>query len=249
MNLEISVSDPFVEADLDVFREVADSLAIALHQARLHEQLQLDAQVKANLLQEVNHRVSNNLTAIIGLMRAERRYARSQNRATVEAMVERLTQRVEGMVAVHRLLSQSQWMPVRLDRLAEQVVGAALGILVNEQSVEVSVEASDVRVSPRQASNLAMILNELTTNTIKHAMAGRTGGRIEVRISGEEQIQLEYRDDGPAYPDAVLALEQTDVGLYLVQQLVLGLPGRLELRNEDGAVAAIVFEGEERDRT
>ena len=249
MNLEISVSDPFVEADLDVFREVADSLAIALHQARLHEQMQLDAQVKANLLQEVNHRVSNNLTAIIGLMRAERRYARSQNRATVEAMVERLTQRVEGMVAVHRLLSQSQWMPVRLDRLAEQVVGAALGILANEQSVEVVVEASDVRVSPRQASNLAMILNELTTNTIKHAMTGRAGGRIEVRISGEERIQLEYRDDGPAYPDSVLALEQTDVGLYLVQQLVLGLPGRLELRNEDGAVAAIAFEGEERDRT
>ncbi len=242
LNLEIAEPDALTAEDLEVIQEVADSLSVALRQARLYAQTQEDARIKADLLREVNHRVGNNLMAIIGLMQAESHYAPPESHAVIEATLERLIQRVEGLAEVHRMLSRSQWAPVHLNDLTDQIVQVTLNALPPDQTIEVDITPSPVTVSPRQAGNLALIINELTTNTVKYAMAGRATGYIAVHISAENgMIRFEYQDDGPGYPDAVLCLEEHDVGLYLIQQLTRSLRGTLTLSNDNGAVTAITF--------
>jgi two-component sensor histidine kinase len=100
-----------------------------------------------------------------------------------------------------------------------------------------------VRVSPDQANNLALVINELATNTVKHALQERRAARISVRISlADDKVSFEFRDNGPGFPRAVLQLEQHNVGFDLIQTIVSdGLRGELTLRNDDGAVVLIQF--------
>jgi two-component sensor histidine kinase len=126
--------------------------------------------------------------AIIGLMRAERRYMPTERHLSdeaadaVETTLNRLIQRVNGLVEVHTMLSHSEWAPVRLTDLAEQIIQMALKILPPGRHMHVSVTESPVTLSPRQASNMALVINELATNSVKHALGGRREGHIEVKI-------------------------------------------------------------------
>ncbi len=173
----------FEQVDLTLMESLATTAAIAIENARLYTQAQEDAATKVELLREVNHRVGNNLMAIIGLMRVERRYAPTEHHAAVDTTLQRLIQRVNGLVEVHTMLSHSEWAPVRLTDLAKQIIRMALKTLPPDQCMHVEVTESPVTLSPRQASNMALIINELATNSIKHALLERKEGHIRVKIS------------------------------------------------------------------
>ena len=215
---------------------------------RLCERAQRDAEIKATLLQEVNHRVRNHLLAIIGLLYAERRYAETTDQAAYRAITQNLMNRVNGLTTVHSLLAASEWAPLLLSDLAGQVVRSSLQMLPRHKGVSVEVPPSPVRVTPDQALILALVINELTTNTVKHAVQERDTAHIAVGISledGDDTVRLEFRDDGPGYPEDVLQLERYRVGFDLIQKMVRqGLRGELSLHNDDGAVAVIRFKAQ-----
>ncbi len=233
----------FSEADLRVLESLAATVSIAIENARLYEQARQDAETKAMLLREVNHRVKNNLAAIIGLLYAERHHVRVDDQATYQAIIQDLIGRVQGLATVHNLLSASKWSPLPLDELVSRVIQASLQTMPPNKYIAVDVPPSTIRVTPKQANNLALIINELVTNTVKYALSDQNSGEIKVRISRNgDTINLEFRDNGPGYPEPVLRLEQHNVGLYLVKTLVRqDLQGQLELYNEQGAVARIRF--------
>ncbi|NBD35637.1 MAG: PAS domain S-box protein, partial [Chloroflexi bacterium] len=241
-------AEAFTEDHIEIATEVATSLALTIQQARLHEQTQQDATTKASLLQEVNHRVKNNLTAIIGLLLAEQRYTPSDGLVYVEAMTERLTHRIQGMVAVHEMLSASEWRPLPLSDLATEVIHTTLHALASH-NIAVEIAPQPVKVDHKQASSLALILHELVSNTVKYAIRPTEvedaippyRARITVEIaSNDENITLIYRDNGPGYPADVLQMTRHDVGLYLIQRLVKkNLRGTLSLSNGDSKTGAI----------
>ncbi len=233
----------FTDEHLQLAQTFADQVAIALENARLYEQTRRDADTKAVLLREVNHRVKNNLATIIGLLYAEKRYARGEELDTFRAMMDELINRIQGLATAHNMLSASTWAPLSLSELATQVVAPSLRALSPDKRVEVEVSPSPLCVDARQAGSLALVFNELTTNVVKYALAGRATARITVQITGGgDTVQCEFRDDGPGYPEAVLRLEQHNVGLYLIQTIVRkDLQGELALRNDGGAVTLIKF--------
>jgi two-component sensor histidine kinase len=124
-----------------------------------------------------------------------------------------------------------------------------------DKQVFIDAPPSPVRVTPDQAHNLALVINELATNTIQHTLPGRSTARISVRIALEDDglashaiglashaVLFEYRDDGPGYPEDVLQLERHAVGFDLIQNLTRqSLRGELSLHNDEGAVAVIRF--------
>ena len=87
------------------------------------------------------------------------------------------------------------------------------------------------------------MINELTTNSIRHGLREREELHIHVRFSREAQcVLLEFRDDGPGYPEDVLVSKHGYVGVQLLQSLVENdLNGSLEFRNDHGAVTSIFF--------
>ncbi len=235
--------DRFDQTDLTLLESLAATAAIAIENARLYEQARQNAETKAALLNEVNHRVKNNLAAIIGLLYAEQRHAGLADQPIYQEIMTDLVNRVQGLATVHSMLSASQWEPISLSELVRLVVRSSLQALPPDKQVAVAVNTSPVQVTANQAHNLALIINELTTNTIRHALTGRYLAQITVNIYPQaDRIWLEFRDDGPGYPEEVLREERHGVGFELINPLVRkSLRGELSLQNNQGAVAIISF--------
>ena len=239
-------TNAFDETDVMALEILADQMAVSIENARLYEQAHQNAQAKTVLLDEVNHRVKNNLTGIIGLLYAARNRAKVENQATYQTTMNDLIGRVRGLASVHDMLSESEWTPLHLSSLAEEIISVTLRTLPRDKHVTLNVPASPVRVTSDQAHNLALVINELATNAIKYALGEREAVCITCRISQNSTTACcEFRDDGPGYPDKVLHLERHNVGFDLIQNIVRhNLRGKLSLSNDQGAVAVIQFETE-----
>ncbi|MBN1219275.1 MAG: GAF domain-containing protein [Anaerolineae bacterium] len=242
---EIEV-DAFDQTDITAMETLADQIAVAIQNARLYEQAQQDAETRAILLSEVNHRVKNNLTGIIGLLYVARSRAQVDNQATYQTTMDELIGRVRGLASVHSMLSESEWRPLRLSDLVTEIIHAALRTIPYDKRVSINVPASPVRVTSDQAHNLALVVNELATNTIKYALEGRDAAQITFQIDSDQRmVRCEYRDDGPGYPQDVLRWEKHSVGFDLIKNIVSdNLQGEISLHNDNGAVAIIQFRAE-----
>ncbi len=154
---------------LGLSSDITDQKQAEQERERLLAQTRRDAETKADLLREVNHRVKNNLAAIVGLLYAHLDRAGASSSPEYRALVRELSQRVDGLSIVHGLLSQSLWSPVRLDELAERIISAVLQGETRGKVV-VDIVPSPLLVSPDQAQPLALVLNELALNIDKHTV-------------------------------------------------------------------------------
>ncbi len=222
---------------------------LAFENTDLLQQARREAETKTMLLREVNHRVKNNLTAIIGLLYIQKSHINAAANASstdCQAILDDLIGRIQGIAMAHKVLTEHEWQPLPLAELAAKIIQTALKALPSYRRVLVEVSPSPLQVTPGEANSLALLLNELTTNVIKYALppAGQT--RIKVEITGlEGEIILRFRDNGPGYPAEVLQGQGDNVGLMLVRHLAgHGLKGQLTLHNDQGAVITVRFKSE-----
>lgn len=237
----------FKTSDLRLLESLAGTAAIAIENAQLYEQANQHAQTQAILLSEVNHRVKNNLAAIIGMLYAERRHSGMEKQTLYQEIMKDLINRIQGLATVHQILSVAKWTPIPLRDLTSQIIRSALHALPFDKQVTVDVtQQQEIRVTPKQANHLAIVINELTTNTIKYALAKRSTAQIQVHIALEDDMILfEFRDDGPGYSEAVMGLDRHHLGLYLIKSIASkGLRGEVALHNDHGAVALLYFPGD-----
>jgi PAS domain S-box-containing protein len=205
-----------------------------------------NAEAKMVLFREVNHRVKNNLAAIIGVLLKEQRRAEEEGNTSYLPVLRSLVGRVMGLATVHGMLSAVEWRPLRITDICVQVVNAAVQSVPHPDRIRVRITPSPLLVSSDQAQHLALIVNELATNSVKHALDDQGGVRIKVSIAGSgSRIRLVFSDDGPGYPGALVHgdFSTANVGFDLLRGIVKkSLRGELELTNDRGAVAAITFE-------
>ncbi len=233
-----------------IARDITERIKQQEKLRELLAQTERDAHTKGELLREVNHRVINSLTSVLGLIAFENRYARGDPQSITGAL-NRLNQRIRGLLEVHRMLSQSSWAPVLVNDLAGQIIHAALSGAHWRPSAVITIKPNEIKVSPRQAGTLAMVINELATNTVKYAQPST--GSVTIGFEAESSpgfITLCYRDNGPGYPPEVLAQERSNVGLKLIHDMVAHtLGGSIELTNNLGAVTTLRIRREEETRT
>ena len=160
----------------------------------MYEQARRDVTERAHLLRELDHRVRNNLSVMLGLVSMER--SRQPVRDTVAAL-ETLESRMRSFLLVHEALRRENYkgVPVRdfVGRLAQRLRNAhAL-----EDHIRIDIDTPDVAVGERDGFALALILNELLTNTFRHAFPDRRAGRVDVRMTIEKgEAVLEVSDNG-----------------------------------------------------
>jgi PAS domain S-box-containing protein len=234
--------DAFSSEHIEIANQVATSLAIAIHQARLHTHTRREAEMRAYLLQEVNRQVKNNLTAVISLLQAELQQADQHSRPYYQHVIGNLAGRLQGLTTVHRMLTAYGWKPLPLNELVVRIARLAIQTSAADRDIAVSVNTSSIRVSPDQALYLALAVNELAANTGKHAHPTPDAPQLQVNVSeSEDLITLEFRDNGPGYPDQTMnGIHKA--GLQVVKDVVLrDLAGHLEFSNDKGAVTTIQF--------
>lgn len=242
LNIGSRNKEAFSEECVQSIKELAALLTISIRQSRLSEQTRRDNETKSVLVDEINHRVKNNLSAIIGLLYAKQASFESSKTIRASEMIHELVASIQGMSTVHRMLSETEWAPIALSDLVIQIISSVLNMTV-EKPVPFTVSPSALRIGPARANSLALIINELTLNFSKHVIPVMPDAQIEVRIAQQDDdIQIEFSDNGPGFPNAVSEHGAHNTGLYLVREMVnQNLKGELKLLNTNGACIRLRF--------
>ena len=230
-----------------LLENIANTAASLIQLSQAIEQLREGARIQQVLLQEVNHRVKNNLTAIISMLHAEEDRDEDKGIIDFQSRMHDVVGRVEGLLTVHRLLSAAEWQPIALSTLCREIVQEAIKGVPLQQTIDLDIAHSDIKVSSDQAHYLTIVFNELATNSVKYALHDRETASIQVRIGQQgKDVLLVYCDDGPGYPEVLLSGEngQGNLGFRLIKGIVAkSLQGTLLLSNDGGAKTEISFPG------
>ena len=200
---------------------------------------------KEILLQEVHHRVKNNLQIINSILNLQKKFVQDKN-AIVG--LEEIQNRVSTMSIIHETLYQNTdvsniGFPSYLTRIAGNIIQG----YQSQTRVELVTDLDDVQAPLDQAIPCGLILNEWVSNAMKYAFEGRESGTISVGLKAvdvegkpeEEEIQIEVKDDGVGLPEGFDWSGRDSLGLYLVQALSEQLDAEL-LAESDGGTRFLV---------
>jgi two-component sensor histidine kinase/putative methionine-R-sulfoxide reductase with GAF domain len=220
----------------------ADEAAIAIENARLYDESQRALMIKSVLLQEMHHRVRNNLQTISALLAMQLRRV-EPNSQGAKALRESAA-RIQSIAAIHNLLSREDVGATTVSAVARQVVESAQATLVtSEAPVRFAITGDPVRVGSRDATVLALVINELISNALSHGLAAEGGKIVVDGTISDGTVTVEVRDDGPLHPPAPRPQHSSGLGLQIIETLVnedLGGTFRLVRDDEGGWMRAQV---------
>lgn len=232
-----------VEEKLSLFQSFADAAALALENAELYDEANSGYARASTLLQEMHHRVRNNLQTVAALLSMQARHAsHPAHRSTLQEAVAR----VQSIAAVHNLLSAENLTSATVTSIVKHVVDeASINVVPRGMRVEFEILPSDAAATSRQATILALLVNECVTNAIEHGMKDREAGRVRItpRRDGE-MVELRIEDDGQGLPEGFDIERDSSLGLRIARTLTTAdLKGTFEIRDrpDGGAVATIRF--------
>jgi len=198
----------------------ADEAAIAIENARLYEESLRALRIKSALLQEMHHRVRNNLQTIAALLAMQLR--RLDPASPGAKALRESAARIQAIAAIHNLLSRDDIGVTTVSAVARQVIESVQSTLFETDiRVDFAFLGDEVRIGSRDATVLALVINELVDNALTHGL-GIEGGRIEVEaVLKHGQVVVEVRDDGPRHP-APPPRQSSGLGLQIIETLVKG---------------------------
>jgi two-component sensor histidine kinase len=209
---------------------------------RLKKEREANAQLARTrelLFRELQHRVSNNLQMVAGLLSLQRRQVTDP---AAQAALDESARRMGVIGRISRQLydpsGESRSMSAFLRELADDVVDAS-----GRDGINVAVTvADDAPLPPDTAIPLALIVAEAVSNSIEHGFEGRPSGRIDISLSkpDERRVALVVEDDGAGLPDGFSLDGASSLGLKIATLLARQLGGAfsLEPRHDGGGAAS-----------
>ena len=188
------------------------------------------------LFNELNHRVKNNMQMLQSLLHLAGRNAAS---AEARRSLDEASNRIAAMAAAQQVLyGTTDAAHFNAAEFLDAVCNTARQTFSSD--VNIACEAADAELSNDTAMPLALILNELLTNAVKHGVNGRGDAAVRVGLKRQQDSFVLYvEDDGPGFdPNAV---RERSSGLQLVQGLARQLRGKFEVTRAPGTRCSVQF--------
>jgi len=198
---------------------------------------------KEILLREVHHRVKNNFEIISSLLGMS---DTTKENWETKRLLENARNRIYSMAIIHsQLYENERFDQIIMERYIRDLMEHLFYVYAgNERWISPVIYASEVHLSINQAIPCALILNELISNTFKHAFNEKESGTVWVSINTSEDgtVSLKVKDNGSGIPKE-LDLDKADgIGLKLARNLVVGqLNGDMCVKGDDGTEIRVEF--------
>jgi two-component sensor histidine kinase len=202
---------------------------------------------RESMLQEIHHRVKNNLQVISSLINMQ---IRGIDEESSRVALRDCQSRVMTMAQIHEMLYQSAdyaRMPfAEFARALTTRILSASGI--SPGKVGFQFELEEVSLPVAQAIPCGLILNELVANSLKHAFPNSARGtiRVELGLRRNNSVLLSVSDNGTGISPVLDLQNPTSLGMQLVLTLVEQLEGRLEIIRLPGSTFGVTFPLESR---
>ena len=232
-----------LEETIDKLREAQKQLVDIKELKKIEEDLRKSLGEKDVLLQEIHHRVKNNLQMISSLLSLQSEYIEDEQ--TLEILKKSQT-RIKSIALIHeKFYSESEDL-ARID-IASYVHDLTTKLFylygISLESVKLNIDIKNIWLDITLAIPFGMIINELLSNSLRHAFPDNRGGEINIllRKKTENKFILIVGDNGVGLPLDIDFPNIETLGLQLVYTLVNQLEGTIELDRSDGTVFKIQF--------
>jgi len=192
-------------------------------------------------LREAHHRVRNNLTTAIGLLRLQA--ANKPDSHCSEALLTAENRLLNMLALYQKLYTEPKEGAAPVGRYLKPLAEEMIAVFANRSAVTLQTECDDLILDSKTLTTMGIVINELVTNAMKHAFEGKPGTiSIGVHHDGDE-VEFFVKDDGiGSAPEAPSPRSPSDgFGLFLVRSLAEQLSGSITIDGSDGTAVTIRF--------
>ena len=233
----------YSEDDLNILMFVSTQIAMVIGRKQAEEQIRRSLQEKEVLLKEIHHRVKNNMQVISSMLNLQSAYIEDKQALD---MFNDSQNRVKSMALIHEKLYQSRDL-ARVD-FSEYVDTLTNHLFrfydTHNPLISLRTDVDSIMIGVDMAIPCGLILNELVSNSLKHAFPNNEKGKIMVSFfSNNGSSTLSVRDNGIGFPQDVDFRDMDSLGLQLVNTLVQQIEGEIKLiSRKKGTEFTITFD-------
>jgi PAS domain S-box-containing protein len=214
------------------------------YRRKQEEDIRASLREKEILLAEIHHRVKNNLAVVSAMLQLQA--AREDDQDLVYHLMDSVG-RIKTIANIHEQLYQSNnFSRVDVAKNIEELVDKISETFDPEKLIEVSYDLKPVYMNVNQAVPFSLIINEVITNSMKHAFNGNKNGRVEIVLSRiDERIKMLIRDNGIGLPDLKSIQNGSTLGFQIISVLSQQLKAEYyyqKISNGNGTEFSIAFD-------
>jgi PAS domain S-box-containing protein len=224
-----------------IMRDITEARRAEIRLKDQEQKLRASLAEKEALLKEIHHRVKNNLQIIASLLDLQSEFLEEAD--TKDVLLEMKT-RVRSIAAIHELLyAAKDFSRIEFRRFVEKLAQDVIAVhRQHAAQVEIKIDAESALLDMTQAVPCGLIVNELLTNSLKHAFPDGRPGKIDVSFGSDQSgWRLEVNDNGIGLHADIDPENVNSMGLQLVQLLVQQLSGSLHVVRDSGTRFIIIF--------
>jgi two-component sensor histidine kinase/putative methionine-R-sulfoxide reductase with GAF domain len=237
--LRLPTNVELTEDELGLLQAFSDSATMAIENARLYQEARYGLETASALLQEMHHRVRNNLQTVAALLSVQLRQAED---APWAVHLREAISRVQAIASVHDLLSDERRLAgTTIDVIARHVADEAVRTLIRPGlTVDFQIQPSRISVPSKQATVLALLINELVSNAVSHGFEDRTRGTITISSWIDDGlINLQVKNDGERLPPEFNSEQSPGLGMRIIHRLAASdLRGSFTIHSTSEATTA-----------
>ena len=208
----------------------------------MEETIRESLEEKGLLLREIHHRVKNNLQIIISLFNLQSHYVDDQK--AFEALKEG-QDRIKSMALIHERFYQNEGLSrIDFDDYIKRLIdNLFLSFNVSPERINYTIEAEKISLDIDTAVPCGLIINELVSNTLKHAFKETDRGEVKIvfKQSGNGTLTLTVSDNGKGLPEGFVIEEVDSLGMQLINALANQLDGKISVLNSIGTTFILEF--------
>lgn len=193
------------------------------------------------LLKEVHHRVKNNLQVISSIFNLQSSYSKEEY---VRELLKESQNRIKSMAYIHEsLYKSSEFGKIDFEEYLKVLSKNLLqSYSISGNRISLITETEKVLLDLDLAIPCGLIVNEIVSNSLKHAFDEQDRGVIAIALkNGKENVKLRLADDGIGIPPYVIQGKSDTLGFQLIETLVEQIRGGLEIDNSTGTTISISF--------
>ena len=190
------------------------------------------------LSNELNHRVKNNLQIITSIINIQ--LSQYTTPESYQALIN-IRNKILSMSLIHqKLIKTEKGYLVSLDNYLNNLIDNILDNINKEFSIRKRVRLEPIKIHMEDAVHMGLIVNELITNSIKHANNNNHAVSLKVDLARKDDIIiLKVKDNGSGFPPNYDLEKSNSFGLTFIYQLVQSYRGHMSIQNKNGAEVTI----------
>jgi len=198
------------------------------------QELEEELKIKRSLLQEIHHRVKNNLQVISSMLSIQAQYLKNER---LEKIIDECRGRISSMSLIHESLykSENRRNPLFNEYIKELIPQLIDTYQVDQSKIKLKLEVEKIELTLDESMPCGLIINEVVSNAIKHAFPNGRNGEIYIEmkvING--RIKLKIADDGIGISPEFKPQDQNTFGYLLIYTLAAQLEAEVNIETIDG---------------